>query len=404
MWESKININSIQEFRGATRMYLGVGALEKFNDIASDLVKKGINKVIVVTDEIVYTVTKIKEKIEKIMDEKGIEYVVYTGVKPNPNVDMIDEVKKMGLDFGAKAIIGVGGGSHIDTAKSAAILLEYPEYTARELYEFKFSAEKALPIIAINTTHGTGTEVDRFAVASIEEKGYKPALVYDCIYPLYAINDPLTTVTLPESQTTFTSIDAINHVTEAATTLVANPYTILLAKETIRLITKYLPEAKADPQNLTARYYLMYASSIAGTCFDNGLLHFTHALEHPLSGIKPELPHGLGLAILLPAVVKAIYPAKPEVLAEIFEPIVPGLKGIPGEAEIIAKGIEKWLFSVGVTKKLSDEGYTIDDIERLIDLAFNTPSLDILLSMAPIKATKEIVKQIYLDSMNPLNK
>ncbi|KLO21507.1 hypothetical protein X275_08940 [Marinitoga sp. 1197] len=92
----------------------------------------------------------------------------------------------------------------------------------------------------------------KWGTISIEEKGYKPALVYDCIYPLYAISDPLTTVTLPESQTTFTSIDAINHVTEAATTLVANPYTILLAKETIRLITKYLPEAKADPL-----YYLL---------------------------------------------------------------------------------------------------------------------------------------------------
>jgi len=402
MWENKVNIYNVFELRAKTTCYFGVGALSKIKDIAEESKKKGINKTIVITDEVAYNITGAKAAVEEAFKSAGIEWVVFTDITPNPTVEQIDAATDLGKSFGAQMVLGIGGGSPIDSAKSVAILLEYTDKNATELYEQKFIPEKAKPIIAINTTHGTGTEVDRFAVASIVEKGYKPAIAYDCIYPTYAIDDPALMKTLPYNQTKFTAIDAINHVTEAATTLAASPYSILLAKETIRLITRYLPQALAHPDDLVARYYLLYASSIAGISFDNGLLHFTHALEHPLSALKPDLAHGLGLAMLLPAVVKAIYPAMPEVLAEIYEPIVPGLKGIPGEAEKIAGGIEKWLFGLGITEKLEDAGFTENDIPKLVELALTTPSLDLLLSQAPIKATSETIEKIYRESLKPL--
>ena len=402
MWENKVNIYNVFELRAKTTCYFGVGALSKIKDIAEESKKKGINKTIVITDEVAYNITGAKAAVEEAFKSAGIEWVVFTDITPNPTVEQIDAATDLGKSFGAQMVLGIGGGSPIDSAKSVAILLEYTDKNATELYEQKFIPEKAKPIIAINTTHGTGTEVDRFAVASIVEKGYKPAIAYDCIYPTYAIDDPALMKTLPYNQTKFTAIDAINHVTEAATTLAASPYSILLAKETIRLITRYLPQALAHPDDLVARYYLLYASSIAGISFDNGLLHFTHALEHPLSALKPDLAHGLGLAMLLPAVVKAIYPAMPEVLAEIYEPIVPGLEGIPGEADKIAVGIEKWLFGLGITEKLEDAGFTENDIPKLVELALTTPSLDLLLSQAPIKATSETIEKIYRESLKPL--
>ncbi len=403
MWETKISKEMVFELRCKTTCYFGIGALKKIHDIAKDLKTRGIDKVIIVTDDTVYKITGAWDEVEPALKNAGLEYALYTGVVPNPTVDNVDEAAKLAKEFGAKAVIGIGGGSHIDTAKSVAVLMEYPDKDARALYELKFTPEKAAPIIAINTTHGTGTEVDRFAVASILEKGYKPAIAYDCIYPLYAIDDPALMRTLPPNQTKFTSIDAVNHVTEAATTLLASPYTILLAKETIRLVARYLPQALAHPEDLTARYYLLYASAIAGICFDNGLLHFTHALEHPLSALKPDLPHGLGLAMLLPAVIKHIYQATPEALATIYEPIVPGLKGVPGEAEKAAAGVEKWLFTLGVTEKLETVGFTENDIPKLVELAMTTPSLDLLLSMAPVKATREIIESIYRDSLYSLS-
>ncbi|NFJ92559.1 iron-containing alcohol dehydrogenase [Clostridium botulinum] len=399
MWESKMTINEIREIRSKTTVYLGVGAIEKIYDIASNLKNMNIDKVLIVTGRGAYRKTGAWEYVEKALEKENITYILYNEVTPNPTVDQVDEAARMGNELGAKAVIGIGGGSPIDAAKSVAILLEYKDKTARDIYEFKFTPEKAAPVIAINLTHGTGTEGDRFAVVSIPEKEYKPAIAYDCIYPLYAIDDPQLMVKLPIHQTCYVSVDAINHVVEASTSKVANPYTILLAKETVRLVSRYLPQALQHPGDLTARYYLTYASLIAGICFDNGLLHFTHALEHPLSGVKPDLSHGLGLGILLPAVIKEIYPSVSEVLADILSPIVCGLEGNPGEAEIAAKGIEKWLYSIGITEKLTDLGFKENDVEKLTKLAFETPSLDLLLSMAPIDADEKVVSNIFRNSL-----
>lgn len=405
LWESQIPINQVFELRCRTIDYFGVGAINKFYDIAKDLKEnRGITRVILVTGKSGYKKCGAWDVVKPALEEYGIEYVHYDKVGPNPTVDMVDEATELGKEFGAQAVIGVGGGSPIDTAKSVAILLEYTDKNARELYEGKFFAMKAKPIIAINTTHGTGTEVDRFAVASIPEKEYKPAIAFDCIYPLYAIDDPALTTKLPADQTRYVTIDALNHITEAATTKVTNPYSILLAQETARLIFDYLPKAIADPNNLSARYYLLYASAIAGISFDNGMLHFTHALEHPLSAVKPDLPHGLGLAMLLPAVIKHIYPATARVLAEVYRPLVPDAKGVPGEAEYVARKVEEWLFSIGITQKLTDVGFTEDDIDKLTELAMTTPGLGLLLSLAPIDATRETIAAIYRDSLYPMSK
>ena len=148
---------------------------------------------------------------------------------------------------------------------------------------------------------------------------------------------------------------------------------------------------------------MLYASLLGGVGFDNGMLHYTHALEHPLSAVKPELSHGLGLAMLLPAVIKYIYKDKAATLADILEPIAPGLTGSPDEAEKAAKLVEKWLQSVGVTQKLEDDGFCKADVEKLTNLCFTTPSLDALLSIAPNHATKEIVEAIYTESMTAYN-
>jgi alcohol dehydrogenase class IV len=400
MWESKMNINQVVEIRTRTLCYFGVGALQKVNDIADWMDKQGIDKVLVCTDKIVYKVTGVWDVLEPVLKKHHIGYTIFDEVVPNPTVDGIDKATKMAKDIKAKAVIGIGGGSPIDTCKSAAVLLhpDNAKYNARDLYTFKFAAEKAIPIIAINTTHGTGTEVDRFAVASIPELQYKPALVAECIYPVFAIDDPSIMTKLPANQTRYTSIDAINHVNEAATSLVTSPYVVMLAEETVRLVAKFLPQALAHPDDLTARYYLDYASIIGGIGFDNGLLHFTHAMEHPLSAIKPNLQHGLGLAILLPSVIKHTYAACPEIMATMYSPIVPGLKGVPGEAIECAVGVERWLEAVGVPEKLKDLGYTEEDLKTATKLAFSTPSLDILLSMAPVKATEKLVQTIYEES------
>ena len=398
MWEKNIDINEIKEIRTRTTVFFGVGAIKKIEDIAHDLKSKGIDKLIVMSGKNAYKATGAWDYVEKALKNNNIEYINYDKVTPNPTNQAVDEAAKLALDFGAQAVIAIGGGSPTDAGKSVAILLKYPEKCANDIYEFKFTPDKAAPIIAINLTHGTGTETNRFAVATIVEKDYKPAIAYDCIYPMYAIDDPALMVKLNEKQTKYVSIDAVNHVVEAATTKVATPYTICLAHEVISMVAKYLPKALANADDLEARYYLAYAAMMAGVCFDNGLLHYTHALEHPLSAIKHELSHGLGLAILLPAVVENMWEVKKETLTHILKPIAPEISVDTPASEVNAL-VYDWLKSVGVPNKLHDEGFTNADVDRLVDLAFTTPSLGGLLSIAPTQATHDTVKEIYEKSL-----
>lgn len=395
MWEKDINIHEVREIRTRTSVYFGCGAINKIEDIAKEFKSKGLDRVIVMSGKNAYKATGAWDVVEKALKDNSIEYVNYDGVTPNPTTTSVDEAAKLAKDFGAKAVVTIGGGSPTDAGKSVAILLKYPDKTANDIYEFKFAPTEAAPIVAINLTHGTGTETNRFAVVTIPEKDYKPAIAYDCIYPMYAIDDPALMVKLSPKQTRFVSIDAVNHVVEAATSTVTSPYAITLAREVITLVAKYLPRAIENSDDLEARYFLAYAAMLGGVCFDNGLLHYTHALEHPLSAVKHELSHGLGLAILLPAVVENIYPAKAETLNYILEPIV----GKVNSAEEASKGVYEWLKSVGVPSKLKDEGFTEADIDNLVNLAFTTPSLDGLLAIAPTKATKEAVESIYRNSL-----
>lgn len=402
MWEKDININDVKEIRTRTTVYFGVGAIKKIDDIAKVLTEKNIDKVIVMSGRNAYKATGAWDYVEKALKDNGIGYVNYAEVTPNPTTEHVNDAAKLAREFGAKAVIAIGGGSPTDAGKSVAILLEYPEKTAEDIYDFTFAPDKAAPIVSINLTHGTGTETNRFAVVTNLKKNFKPAIAYDCIYPMFAIDDPQLMTKLSPKQTRYVSIDAVNHVVEAATSAVASPYSISLAKEVIELVAKYLPKALENPEDLEARYFLAYAAMMGGVSFDNGLLHYTHALEHPLSAVKPELSHGLGLAILLPAVIKTIYKDRPHVLTDILAPIAQGLKGEPDEAEKAGKLVQDWLFSVGVTEKLEDEGFSADDVERLTDLVYTTPSLEGLIQIAPSGSSREVVKEIYKNSIKPM--
>lgn len=399
MWERDINIHEVKEIRTRTSVFFGVGAIQKIHDIAKDIKSKGIDKVIVMSGKHAYKSTGAWDVVEAALKENGIGYINFDQVTPNPNTHHVNDATKMAREFGAKAVISIGGGSPTDAGKSVAILLEYPDKNADDIYEFKFTPTKAAPVISINLTHGTGSETNRFAVVTNLEKNFKPAIAYDCIYPTYAIDDPQLMTKLSPKQTRYVSIDAVNHVVEAATSTVASPYSITLAKQVVELVAKYLPKAIANPEDLEARYFLCYAAMMGGVSFDNGLLHYTHALEHPLSAVKPDLSHGLGLAILLPAVVKTIYKDKAATLADVLAPIVPGLKGDVSEADKAADGVYAWLKSVDVPEKLEDMGFKAEDVDKLTDLVFTTPSLEGLINIGPSGNSREVVRKIYEDSL-----
>ncbi|MGC8674791.1 MULTISPECIES: iron-containing alcohol dehydrogenase [Fervidicoccus] len=399
----KMNLESIFTLTPARPVtYFGVGAIRMISEISKNLKSKGIDRAIIVTDPIVWQSTKVEQYIKPALEENGIEFTIYDKVRPNPTYASCDELANIAREFNAKVFITVGGGSHNDTAKTAAALLKNPGKTAKDLYEKIILINEAIPVVSINTTHGTGSELDKYAVAQ-SDGGYKPAIAGPGLYPVFAIEDPALTLTLPKRQTLSTALDAFHHSFEAATTKTRNPYSTLLSKTAIRLIAKWLPVAANEPNNIAARYWLMYASAIAGISFDIASLHLTHTLEHPMSALNPKTPHGIGLTAIFPAVLNVTYKIFPELSADLLSSIIPDLKGVPGEAEYAEREIEKWFASIGVPDKLTDLGFTDKDVDRLVENAITSPMTPLMAATSPVEVTKEVVRFIYERSLRPIH-
>lgn len=396
-WEKKINIHKVfvlQPTRPTT--YFGVGAVQKIDDILAGMATKGLDRFLVVTDAIAYTASGAWNTVEPAL-KKHVSFAHYDKVRPNPTYANCEEAAAMGTESGARAILAIGGGSAMDTAKTAAVLMRHPEKKSVDFYEKGAAITDAVPLVLINTSHGTGSECDAFAVAQSDGED-KPAINSPHIYAAYTIEDPALTATMPRKQTISTSIDAFNHALEAATTITTTPYSIGLARDAIRLVATYLPTAIVEPDNLTARYWLMYASAIAGISFDLGFLHITHAMEHAMSTLNACVTHGDGLGILMPAMVKEIYPAVPEVVADLFAPFIPGLKGEPSETDFVVEKLRCWCHAVGQPTSMA--GYYAEaDIPGLVKTAMASSLSTMLFPLAPIPVDEAVVERIFRNSL-----
>ena len=296
---------------------------------------------------------------------------------------------------------GIGGGSPCDSAKAVSAHLEYSDKTARELYKSEFEPERRSKLVLINLTHGTGTECDRYAVASIltgESYPIKVGLGYGFFHPDYSIDDIDGFLSLSPDMVRFTTIDALNHVMEASTTKLMTPYVCTLTRETVYLITRYLPIALAGPNNIRARYWLTYAAAIAGVAIDESGGHLTHLMEHTLSAYKPQLAHGKGLAILQPAVLKHIWPSVCGYPNDLFRPILGDLKGTPDEAEQALRRMRAFHNKVGFSGTMADEGFSHKDIDTLIDATLACQAAEFIISVTPVSTSRSDLHRIFTES------
>lgn len=401
MWDDCCDYNMVREVRVKSIAYLGTGAIDKIDPILGKLKSEGITAVLCVCGGHAYRASGAWDKVEAAARRHGIVPALYNRVTPNPITDTVDDAAALGRAINAGAVLAIGGGSPLDCGKSAAILLANPGKSAEDLFCFRFTPQKALPLVAVNLTHGTGSEVNRFAVVTVSGRSHRSIVGHDCMYPRYAIDDPALMTGLSAEQSRYVSINAFCRVVEAATATAANPLAVTLARETVGLVHRWLPVALTEPENLKARYGLCLAALQAGVAFDNSHLHMAHALEQPLARFR-NLPHGLRLAILLPAVVGACYAAKPDVLAHVLGPVAPGLRGMPEEAAEAARAVENWIFSLGITQKLLDLGVQEFDVEEFCNFVEQTPSLGLLLSVAPVSVSRQLVARIYTESLRPM--
>lgn len=286
------------KFMMPTLSLMGEGALVDAGDEIKDL---GFKKALIVTDENLVAV-KLTEKLTAVLDQINVDYVIYDKTKPNPTVTNVNEGIEVFKNEDCDFVISFGGGSPHDCAKGIALVLanggEITDYEGVNI-----SKKPQLPLIAINTTAGTASEMTVFTIITNEETHIKMAIVDKHILPIIAVNDPLVMHAMPKGLTASTGMDALTHAIEAYVSTAATPVTDACAQKAIELIAKNLHLAVEDGSNAKARDNMAYAEYLAGMAFSNASLGYVHAMAHQLGGFY-DLPHGVCNAILLPHVQK----------------------------------------------------------------------------------------------------
>lgn len=271
-------------------------------------------KALVVTDEGLCKIGTVK-KVTDVLDRAGKPYALYTGVKPNPTVSLVNEAKAVYDREGCDYLIGIGGGSPLDVSKAVSILAKnggkIEDYNGLDK-----SKKSGVPLIAINTTAGTGSEVTRAYVVTDEVRKVKMLMVDAHCLSYLALNDPALMVDMPASLTAATGMDALTHAIEAYVAKSHFPFTDGLALEAIGLVGKSLQKACENGRDMDARTDMCWAEYMAGLAFSNAGLGMVHAMAHQLGGFY-NTPHGVANAILLTHVMKYNLPSCKERYADI---------------------------------------------------------------------------------------
>ncbi|TEA85758.1 iron-containing alcohol dehydrogenase [Lacticaseibacillus paracasei] len=369
--------------------FFGPGVISKIGDRAKML---GMKKPVIVTDKFL---EGLKDSaVEQTLDSlkaAGVDYVVYNNVEPNPKIRNIKEVKKLYEESGADSIITVGGGSAHDTGKGAGIILTNGDDITK-LAGIE-TLDKALPpLIAVNTTAGTGSELTRHAVITNEETHLKFVVVSWRNIPLVSFNDPTLMLDVPKGLTAATGMDAFVQAVEPYVSVDHNPITDSQCVEAIKLIETSLREAVANGHNLDARTKMVEAEMLAGMAFNNANLGYVHAMAHQLGG-QYDAPHGVCCALLLPYVEEYNIIACPDRFAQLAEIMGENTEGLSTRdaAELAIKAMKQLSEDVGIPHSIKEIGAKPEDFELMAENALKDGNA----FSNPRKGTKEDIIKIF---------
>ncbi len=308
-------------FSSPNPVLFGIGTSKQTGEKLKEF---GCTKVLVVYDKGIKA-SGIADQIIAIIRQAGIETVSYDGVLADPPDWSVEEAGALGVKEQVDGVVGLGGGSSLDTAKAAKMLLVNPppisQYYGREGVVTKPSK----PLIVIPTTAGTGSETTPGGVITDTKNNIKTNIAGAGCTVSLGIVDPELTLGLPAGVTASTGMDALCHAAESYTSQMANSFCELTGKEAIRLVGKYLVRACEDGSDLEAREGMMLASTLGGMSMSGPLCHLAHDIGKVL-GAKFHVPHGNGCASCLPQVLQVIAPAVPEkvrYIAECFGAVIP---------------------------------------------------------------------------------
>lgn len=364
------------------------------NEVGSQLNNLGVKKPLLVTDEGLHGLG-LSEQVANIVREAGLDIAIFPEAQPNPTDKNVADGVKVYKEESCDSIITLGGGSSHDAGKAIGIVAVNGG-TIHDYEGVDKSEKPTVPLIAINTTAGTGSELTRFTIITDLKRKVKMAIVDKHITPTVSINDSSLMVGKPPALTAATGLDALTHAIEAYVSINATPITDALAIQTMKIVPKYLPRAVANGEDLEAREQMAYAQSLAGMAFNNAGLGYVHAIAHQMGGFY-DLPHGVCNAILLPHVCKFNLIAKTERFAHIASYLGENVDGL-SEYEAAQKGIkaiERLSVNLGIPSGFAEMGAKEEDITTLAENAMK----DVTAATNPRTPTLDEVKQIIKDAM-----
>jgi alcohol dehydrogenase len=370
---------------------MGIGSLD---EAMIAIRKYGFRKALIVTDAGLAK-AGVADKVARLLAEQDINSTLFDGAKPNPTVSNVENglelLNRSDCDF----IISLGGGSPHDCAKGIALCAANGGHISD--YEgVDQSAKPQMPLIAINTTAGTASEMTRFCIITDETRHVKMAIVDRNVTPLLSVNDPSLMAAMPKGLTAATGMDALTHAIEAYVSTAATPITDACALKAVELISANLRTAVAKGDDMNARENMAYAQFMAGMAFNNASLGFVHAMAHQLGGFY-DLPHGVCNAILLPHVESfnaSICPARLKDVATAMGVDTRSLDAEKGAAAAIA-AIRKLSLDVGIPGGLAELGAKADDIPILAANAMK----DACGFTNPRSATQDQIEEIFRTAM-----
>jgi len=340
------------------------------------------------------------DKVIGHLKDNGAESVVYDKIQPNPLVEHVEEGAQIARKNKCDFIVGLGGGSTIDSAKSIAVMAVNPgrywDYLAGGSGGGKMPAQGALPIVAIPTTAGTGTEADPWTVISKLDTQEKIGWGNRYTFPTLSIVDPELMVSVPPNQTAYTGMDAFFHSVETYLATVNQPTSDHLALEAVGLITQCLPLAVKDGSNLEARTKLAWASTEAGICESLSCCISHHSMEHAVSACFPQVPHGAGLTMLSVAYFSYLAERNPQRFPDLARAMGQRTEGLSEKDQALAfiVGLKKLIKNVGLDQhRLSGFGVQRTDLCKLAENAFHT--MGKLFAITPVKLTLDDAAAIY---------
>lgn len=324
----------------------------------------GYRKALIVTDAMLNKLG-LADKVAKLLNELQIATVVFDGAQPNPTKGNVRAGLALLRANQCDCVVSLGGGSSHDCAKGIALCAtnggEISDYEGVDR-----SVKPQLPLVGINTTAGTASEMTRFCIITDEETHIKMAIVDRNVTPILSVNDPDLMLAKPKALTAATGMDALTHAVEAYVSTAATPITDACALKAVELIARHLRTAVAKGDDLHAREQMAYAQFLAGMAFNNASLGYVHAMSHQLGGFY-DLPHGVCNALLLPHVEAFNVKTSAARLRDVAQAMGENVQGLDAQAgaQACLAAIRKLSSDIGIPKSLGELGVKRADIPTL---------------------------------------